>query len=138
MMEDPIVAEVRRAREEIAKRFNYDLRAMFEDARRRQAQSGRKVVSFPPRWTKKDGGAAMGRVIEGVVHGRTVELSEDPGVSDGERVQVVLSSGSAEEDWKRAVMRTAGALADDPDWDRIMAEVHQARKIGGRPRLEDA
>ncbi len=49
MMEDSIVAEVRRAREEIAKRFNYDLRAMIEDARKRQALGGRKVVSFPPR-----------------------------------------------------------------------------------------
>ena len=49
MIEDSIVAEVRRAREEIAERFNYDLRAMIEDARKRQALSGRKVVSFPPR-----------------------------------------------------------------------------------------
>lgn len=50
---DPIVAEVRKARDEIAKRFNYDLRAIFEDARRRQAASGRKVVSFPPRPVRK-------------------------------------------------------------------------------------
>jgi hypothetical protein len=49
MVEDSVVAEVRRAREEIAKRFNYDLRAMIEDARKRQALSGRKVASFPPR-----------------------------------------------------------------------------------------
>jgi hypothetical protein len=54
MIEDPIVAEVRRAREEIAKRFNYDLRAMVEDARKRQAESGRQVVSFPPRPANKD------------------------------------------------------------------------------------
>jgi hypothetical protein len=49
MIEDSVVAEVRRAREEIAKRFNYDIRAMTEDARKRQALSGRKVVSFLPR-----------------------------------------------------------------------------------------
>ena len=49
MTQDNVVAEVRRAREEIAKRFNYDLRAIFEDAKKRQALSGRKVVSFPPR-----------------------------------------------------------------------------------------
>jgi hypothetical protein len=54
MIEDPIVAEVRRAREEIAKKFNYDLRAMVEDARKRQAESGRQVVSFPPRPANKD------------------------------------------------------------------------------------
>ena len=49
MTEDTVVAEVRKAREEIAKKFNYDLRAIIEDARKRQATSGRKVVSFPPR-----------------------------------------------------------------------------------------
>jgi hypothetical protein len=48
-MEDPIVAEGHKAREEIAKRFNYDFRAIIEDAKKRQAQSGRKVVSFPPK-----------------------------------------------------------------------------------------
>lgn len=49
MAEDDIVAEVRRARDALARRFNYDLRAMIEDARRRQAESGRRVLSFPPR-----------------------------------------------------------------------------------------
>ena len=46
-MQDEIIAEVRQAREELAKRLNYDLRAMIEDARKRQVLGGRKVVSFP-------------------------------------------------------------------------------------------
>ncbi|MGD0901041.1 MAG: hypothetical protein ABR915_24690 [Thermoguttaceae bacterium] len=53
MNEDPIVAEVRRARDEILKRFNYDRRALFEDVKKRQAEGGRQVVSFPPRPAKK-------------------------------------------------------------------------------------
>lgn len=53
MASDSIIAEVRQAREELAKRFNYDLRAMIQDARDRQAASGRKVVSFPPRPVRK-------------------------------------------------------------------------------------
>ena len=53
MIQDSIIAEVRKAREEIAKRFNYDLRAIIDDARNRQALSGRKVVSFPPRPARK-------------------------------------------------------------------------------------
>ncbi len=53
MIEDSVVAEVRTAREQIAKKFNYDLRAIFEDARIRQEQSGRKVVSFPPKRVEK-------------------------------------------------------------------------------------
>jgi hypothetical protein len=43
---DPIVEEVRQSRDERAAKFGYDLRAIAEDARKRQRQSGRKVVSF--------------------------------------------------------------------------------------------
>ncbi|MGA2034869.1 MAG: hypothetical protein ABSG68_21675 [Thermoguttaceae bacterium] len=46
MEDDPIIAEIRKIREEHAKRFNFDVRAMGEDLRRRQFKGGRKVVSF--------------------------------------------------------------------------------------------
>ena len=46
---DPIVEEVRKVREEHAARFNYDLKAIAEDLRLRQAKSGHKIVSYPPR-----------------------------------------------------------------------------------------
>ena len=49
MIRDPIVEEVRKAREEYAKRFNYDLDAMIDDLERRQRESGRETVSFPPK-----------------------------------------------------------------------------------------
>jgi hypothetical protein len=54
MIEDPIVAEVRRARDEILRKFNYDRRALFEDVRKRQAEGGRQIVSFPPRPADED------------------------------------------------------------------------------------
>jgi hypothetical protein len=38
--EDPIVAEVRRAREEIFAEYGYDLQAMFEAFQKREATSG--------------------------------------------------------------------------------------------------
>lgn len=46
MLDDPIVKEVRKAREEILASFNNDLKAMWEDARRAQYSSGHRVVSF--------------------------------------------------------------------------------------------
>jgi hypothetical protein len=49
MWDDPIVAEVRRVREEYAARFNYDLDAIFRDIKEREKRSGRTFVSFPPR-----------------------------------------------------------------------------------------
>ncbi len=52
MSTDPIVAEVRRVRDTLAAKFGYDLTAILRDARRRQKQSKRKVVSFRPRKTQ--------------------------------------------------------------------------------------
>ncbi len=45
MWEDPIVAEVRRIREELAARFNFDVKAIFADIRQRQAALGARLVS---------------------------------------------------------------------------------------------
>ena len=52
MTEDPIVTEVRQARDDYAKRFNYDLDAICRDLQQKQQQSGRKLVSFPPKRPK--------------------------------------------------------------------------------------
>ena len=49
MWKDPIVEEVRTIRQKHAKRFNYDLRAIVDDLRKQQEQSGRKYVRFEPR-----------------------------------------------------------------------------------------
>jgi hypothetical protein len=43
--DDPIVAEVRRAREEVAARYNFDLRALFDDMMRRQSQHPDRYVT---------------------------------------------------------------------------------------------
>ena len=49
MQDDPVVAEIRRIREELAAQFNYDLDAIIEDARKRDAADNRKVIRLPPR-----------------------------------------------------------------------------------------
>ncbi len=45
MWEDSIVAEVRRIKEELAARFNFDVKAIFADLRKCQASMGMRVVS---------------------------------------------------------------------------------------------
>jgi hypothetical protein len=45
MWQDPMVEEVRRIRDDHARKFNYDLHAICEDFRRKQLSSGRKVVT---------------------------------------------------------------------------------------------
>jgi hypothetical protein len=49
MWRDEILEEIYRVREEHAKIFNYDLKAICSDLRRRQADSGRKIISKPLR-----------------------------------------------------------------------------------------
>jgi hypothetical protein len=44
---DPIVAEVRRVREQIFAEFNYDLHAYCEYLRSLEATSGRKYITAP-------------------------------------------------------------------------------------------
>lgn len=44
-MNDPIVDEVRRLRDEYASRFNYDLEAIFRDLKEQERQSGRVFVN---------------------------------------------------------------------------------------------
>jgi hypothetical protein len=48
-MPDTIIEEIRKARDEYARQFGYDLHAMCEDLRREQQRSGLRVVSFPKR-----------------------------------------------------------------------------------------
>ncbi len=43
---DPIVEEVRRARDAYAARFNYNLRAIYRDLKEQEKRSGRKLVSY--------------------------------------------------------------------------------------------
>jgi hypothetical protein len=49
MNQDPIVDEVRRAGEAYLEKFNFDVRAAFEDLRRRSDQSGRTLVARRPK-----------------------------------------------------------------------------------------
>ncbi len=51
MWKDPIVEEVRKGRDAYAKRFNYDLDAIFRDLKEKERRSGRVVVPCPAKQT---------------------------------------------------------------------------------------
>lgn len=46
MQNDPIVDEIRRIREDFAKQFNYDVRAMAEDLRKSEQRGKRRLTAF--------------------------------------------------------------------------------------------
>ena len=47
MQTDPIVDAVRRVRQEYAKQFDYDLRAIAADLRKHEQQHSNRLVTFP-------------------------------------------------------------------------------------------
>lgn len=53
MIKDPIVEEIRKEREAHAAKFNYDLRAIYEDLKIQEKKSKRKFVNLPPKYAKK-------------------------------------------------------------------------------------
>jgi hypothetical protein len=46
MIEDPIVAEVRAVREQLAAKFDFDIDRIMADVRQRQRQFGDRLASF--------------------------------------------------------------------------------------------
>ena len=51
MIDDPIIAEVRQAREQHAARFHFDLQAIYQDLKEQETSGGRQLVAFP--WQKR-------------------------------------------------------------------------------------
>lgn len=46
MFHDQIVEEIHKIREQYSRSFNHDLKAIFADLQKQQAESGREVVSL--------------------------------------------------------------------------------------------
>jgi len=55
---DPIIEEIHRIRENNAAKFGYDVKAIAEDARKRQATSGHKVVDLSKRKPRRKSSVA--------------------------------------------------------------------------------
>ena len=79
--------------------------------------------------------------MTGVLHGRTIQLDEEPGLPEGQHVRVQLQPAADDESLAPGggVKRAAGAWNDDPDgldaypeWNR------QQRKTGCRPGFRPA
>jgi hypothetical protein len=79
----------------------------------------------------------MIRQVQGVIHGRTIELSEDPGVADGQQVEITIKALPTARSWGEGLRRCAGAFA--ADWteedDRILDEIYRERKRDTRGEI---
>ena len=52
-MKDPIVEEIRRARQAHAEKFNHELSAICTDLKKIESECGHRLVSLPPRLLTK-------------------------------------------------------------------------------------
>jgi hypothetical protein len=70
----------------------------------------------------------MTETLHGKVHGKTIELNENLGMAEGQEVEVQVRAIQPSKKWGEGILRTTGALADDPYWDAMMEQIHQQRK----------
>ena len=57
----------------------------------------------------------MDRIVHGVVHGKTIELDEDPGMGEGQQVEITLKTLRSEEQWGEGLRRCAWGFGDGMD-----------------------
>ena len=81
----------------------------------------------------------MKTAIKGIVHGKTIELDDDPGVAEGQEVQITIRAVSAKTTWGEGLRRCAGALANEwtEEDDRILEEIHKDRKRDTRKNMAE-
>jgi hypothetical protein len=74
----------------------------------------------------------VNQILHGVIRGRTIELTEDAGLPDGQQVEIVVRAPMkpvVDTSW---VARTAGVLADDPDAFEDLEQILAERKLERR------
>lgn len=79
--------------------------------------------------------------LAGVVRGNTIELVENPGLIEGQRVELSVTPTPAdskinpktERPWGEGILASAGAFADWPEAEECMNEILRGRKLD-RPR----
>jgi hypothetical protein len=73
----------------------------------------------------------MNKNLQGTVHGKTIELDEELGVPDGQKVEIAIQippTAAPAKPWGEGLRRCAGALADIPGLDEDMEQILRERK----------
>ena len=76
----------------------------------------------------------MIKTVQGVVRGRIVEIEDDLGMAEGQKVEVQVRAARPGQ-WGEGIRRSAGGWAEYPEMDAIMEKIQQERKLERRPPL---
>jgi hypothetical protein len=76
----------------------------------------------------------MTKAVQGVVHGKFIQLREEPGFAEGQEVQLFVTPIASGKQWGEGLRPCAGALVTE--WmeadDRILEEIHEERRLDSR------
>ena len=76
----------------------------------------------------------MTKKLHGAVHGKTIDLDEDPGVADGQEVELQIQIATVRK-WGEGILRSEGGWVEYPEMDDIMEKIRQERKLERRPQM---
>jgi len=74
------------------------------------------------------------KLVRGVVHGKSIELNQDLGLSEGQEVEVRITVVAKSQRWGVGIVRSAGGWADYPEVEAAMDQIQQDRKLDRRPQ----
>jgi hypothetical protein len=68
--------------------------------------------------------------LHGIIHGKTIELDDDPGLRDGQEVEVTLRPAEMAATWGEGLRRAAGAMAglSSAQDEQILDQIQQQRQ----------
>src|SRR5712664_1235828 len=90
------------------------------------------------KWTRtRRSEQLMVKTVQGIVHGKTIQLQEDLGVAEGQQVEIQVRVVPAAKPSVEGLRRCAGALSDEwtEEDDRILEEIYQDRKRDTRREI---
>jgi hypothetical protein len=67
--------------------------------------------------------------VTGTIHGTSIELDAPTELAEGQRVEITVVPLSApSKSWGDGLRQAAGVMADNPDFEQVMADVQQMRR----------
>jgi hypothetical protein len=71
----------------------------------------------------------MTRQVQGVIHGKTIELDGDLGIADGQRVFVQVRVAATPRALWEGILRSAGIAAAAPGFDEAFDQIQRDRQL---------
>jgi hypothetical protein len=79
----------------------------------------------------------MAKTVHGTVHGKSIQFSEDLGIPDGEKVDVIVIPSEKEQPWGEGIARSAGIANDIPEFDQVFEQIERDRKAATFRKTEE-